>query len=37
MGLTTLETIAEKLKEKCNTEMKSILSISGSSAIIVFF
>jgi TolA-binding protein len=33
MGLTALETIAEKLKEKRNAEMESILSISGSSAI----
>lgn len=34
MGLTALETIAEKLKEKRNTEMESILSISGSSAMV---
>ena len=33
MGLTALETIAEKLKEKRNTEMESILRVSGSSAI----
>jgi hypothetical protein len=33
MALTSLEVIAEKLKEKRDTELESILSISGSSAI----
>lgn len=33
MALTSLEVIAEKLKEKRNAELESILSISGSSAI----
>jgi hypothetical protein len=33
MALTSLEVIAEKLKEKRDIELESILSISGSSAI----
>ena len=33
MALTPLEIIAERLKEKRDTELESILSISGSSAI----
>lgn len=33
MALTPLEVIAEKLKEKTDAELESILSVSGSSAI----
>ena len=33
MALTPLEAIAEKLKEKNDAALESILSVSGSSAI----